>query len=348
MRDRRFSWVTAAVVGTCSLVVSPAHAQTELTASAVIQSQATLVRRVFSALASDATEKRLFDLWLADLLLTSNQGPLGPAGVEDVVAEGAFDTLRKLEASDNAEIRSLASVINARPMTELGFADATVGNAVGVDLPESVRVVLNADDYDKWHMIRTRPGLEYEVEARGCPVLKAIVVSAESRRPIAGGTTFGSRFSFIAKGAETALLRIRTPLCTNDNGISLSSGAPTFVLNAARTKDAAQPVTTRDRYRGHLLEGQEQWVRFDAKPGERYEVYATPDDRNLDTLLVVYGANGSEIASDDDGGAEYGSKLSLVSDDVETLRIRVSSIDGSGNYALMIRGMPDPRGQPPR
>src|SRR5688572_18064275 len=75
------------------LAASAARAQST-TADGIFQSQAAMIGRLFSGLAEAPASDQLFALRMADVMLAPGQGPMGAAGLEDVVATGGLEALR--------------------------------------------------------------------------------------------------------------------------------------------------------------------------------------------------------------------------------------------------------------
>src|SRR5690606_22976092 len=242
-----------------------------------------------------------------------------------------------------AEIAAAASALRTRLAAELDLSSATLSAASAIDLdtPRELRF----GEYDEWLVLETRPDLEYRVQARGCPVLRAVAVGADRRRGLGGTIAFGSRFSFTGGGTDIAFLRIRTPFCDTDGTVTLSAALPTLPLpfreSAADVRNGA-PLDVGRSYAARLDEGSQHWIRFDAAGGRRYVLMTTPDTDDVDTVLTVYDADGLvEQFSDDDRGPFFGSRIELNVSRDTTYLVKVDGLGNSvGGYELSIAARP--------
>jgi hypothetical protein len=342
---KRSLWTAGVALSIMTTLSVEAMAQDE-PAAALVQSQTALVRRIFAGLAAGTDQKQLFDLWMADLLLTSGQGPLAAVGLEDIVGDGALTLLESLERDPNQDVAAAAAALRARIVAELDLQNARLGSATAIS-PGPEGISLKLGEYDRWLVLETSQDTEYRVQVRGCPLMRAVAIRADRQRGLGGGTFFGARFVFASQQAEVAYLRVRTPFCDSSATISITAGPPTIALPLRATAAAARTgdsVAAGRTYRGMLSGTGEHWLRLDVTAGQRYLLATAPDDDKIDTVITVYESAGlKELYSDDDSGVDLGSRLEFTAARNETLLVKVHGLDGSvGGYELSVVVKPVP------
>ena len=145
----------------------------------------------------------------------------------------------------------------------------------------------------------------------------------------------------------------RTLIAENDDGGENCNARLEIPVEAGRTylfklkgydKDASGPYQIWAGLRpvtelnfgiwvpGKLRKGEEQW--FSIRPTETgHVVVETSGD--TDTCLEAYGASGSSIANDDDGGEDYNARLELFVEAHKSYRIKLSHFeDESSPYRI--------------
>lgn len=88
---------------------------------------------------------------------------------------------------------------------------------------------------------------------------------------------------------------------------------------------------------GALDPGDQDWFRVRATAGTRFVVQTSQLGGGADTLLAVWGPSGAFLASDDDSGGGYASKVELTASATGTHWVRVTHYDrtnGRGTYAI--------------
>lgn len=322
-----------AAVATFLLSAQPASPQNEQTAAA-FQSQAVVMRRVFTEVASASQQRQLFNLSVADLLLTPGQGPLGSAGLEEAVAADGLVVLTQLEKRDG-EIGKLASSLVRRIREELDFSGIPAARPVILRPGEATPI----RDYTAWMQLSVEPDMEYRVTSSDCPVIRAVAMASDRTAARGGATSFERLFSFVSSRSEVVFVRIRTPFCERGT-VAVSAVRPSLTLSSAPARVQAFPIEVGRTYRGTIAGDSEQWVKLPVERGMRYTLETRPFGR-LDTSLTAYNGDGAtSIAFDDDGGGGLGSKIDLVTEQSITATVRIRGIASTGSYELSVSARP--------
>jgi hypothetical protein len=324
--------VLLATAATTALWPRTACGQSE-TAEAVFQSQAVILQRLFADLDAGPRDRQRLDLWLADLLLTPGQGPMGAAGLEEAVVGGALASLQRLAQDPDADLAALARAVESRIRSELDV-DRVAGG------PTLAPAATDTFGADQWVTLAAEPAVEYRFDAGACPVVRAVAVAADGRRAIAGGTFFENRFTFLTDRAETIHVRIRTPLCGGAQAITVSARPPATPLRASAPRTAPERVAEGRRYVG-LLDA-ERWFLVDVRGERRYTFSATPEDTRLDPYVTLFSANGSvELGADDDSGGGLAARLEYVPREDATLLLRVHPLNSApGTFDFTVTSRP--------
>ncbi|HJX38961.1 MAG TPA: hypothetical protein VJ714_10185, partial [Anaerolineae bacterium] len=51
--------------------------------------------------------------------------------------------------------------------------------------------------------------------------------------------------------------------------------------------------------------GDQDWLYFETEPGQSYQIGTSNLGREIDTVVTLYDSEGSQLASDDDGGEDF-------------------------------------------
>lgn len=148
----------------------------------------------------------------------------------------------------------------------------------------------------------------------------------------------GSRGGF--RQTCTALLATAA-LCANLLIPSFALAAAADAYEPDNSYSTATPITVGAVAQQHTIApaGDEDWVSFSVTAGETYTLRTasgTPAE-DFDTVLDLYDSDGTTgIASDDDGGEGYYSRIEFTAEANETLYARVTGFDSgaSGAYVL--------------
>lgn len=92
---------------------------------------------------------------------------------------------------------------------------------------------------------------------------------------------------------------------------------------------------------GTLDPGDQDWFRFRGTAGTRYVLKTSALGNGADTLLTVWAPSGAFLATDDDSGGGYASRLELTASATGTHWVRVRHYDrtnGRGTYAIDVSG----------
>jgi hypothetical protein len=88
---------------------------------------------------------------------------------------------------------------------------------------------------------------------------------------------------------------------------------------------------------GFVAEGGAQGWQFQGVGGQEVTIEVTAFDQGFDPLLILYGPDGSEIGSDDDGGSNLDPLLTVTLPNDGFYTATVTSYDGSsGRYAIRL------------
>jgi hypothetical protein len=94
------------------------------------------------------------------------------------------------------------------------------------------------------------------------------------------------------------------------------------------TPEDASPIETGG-VQGHNLHvaGDQDWAYFEAEQGRSYVIETSNLGREIDTVVSLYDGTGTELASDDDGGEEFGSsRLFWVAEEGGRLYVQVRGL----------------------
>lgn len=95
--------------------------------------------------------------------------------------------------------------------------------------------------------------------------------------------------------------------------------------------------------------GDVDWFQWQALAGVDYEIKTSDLGPGSDTVLSIYREDGTTlIASDDDSGLGYASKIIWTADHTEMIYLRVNhySLSGTGTYRVEVRGSDDHCNEP--
>jgi len=156
------------------------------------------------------------------------------------------------------------------------------------------------------------------------------IVEEESATPTATKT---------AAPSTTARAETPTPGGTLAVPPTIPSGPPTAIPEEPVVPDEWEPDDTPEDaspiemggVQGHNLHvaGDQDWLYFEAEPGESYQIETSNLGREIDTVVSLYDSTGNELASDDDGGKEFGSsRLFCV-------------VEEGGRLYVQVRGLAD-------
>ncbi len=108
-----------------------------------------------------------------------------------------------------------------------------------------------------------------------------------------------------------------------DNADGAESIEPTGVARVSRVSGA----------------GDKDWFAISMVEGRAYRIAAdgAPENGLADPMLTLYTAEGTEVLSDDDGGVGLGARLSFIAPTSSTYYAAVSSFDGTGTGAYVVR-----------
>jgi M6 family metalloprotease-like protein len=155
-----------------------------------------------------------------------------------------------------------------------------------------------------------------------------------------GGGGFGSRVVYTAVGTRTLYARV-----VQCGGVGTGSYTLDLVDSdivgdlyepdnaAAQAKLIAAGSTQAHTFH---VDGDVDWVRFSATAGARYTI-ATSNLVDVDTVLYLYGSDGTTLlASDDDGGGGLSSQIVYTAVATNTLYARVVQYDGVGTGSYLL------------
>ncbi|MFN8474916.1 MAG: pre-peptidase C-terminal domain-containing protein [Anaerolineae bacterium] len=180
-----------------------------------------------------------------------------------------------------------------------------------------------------------------------------------------GGGGLASRLRWTAPTTGVYYLRVKH----NDPGVSgpttsyhlaISEGEPLDAFEPDNSAAQARPITTDGSPQSHNFtpDGDSDWVRFDAVPGEPYVIQTSNLSGDCDTVLHLYDTDGvTELTTNDDYGVGPGSRITYIFPRAGTYYARVhhyrSNRSGRGtSYSLSVtRGAqppsPTPTATPP-
>lgn len=241
---------------------------------------------------------------------------------------------------------SLSVTATAQPRDAIAASRSTRGRiAVGGEVSGTLDFASDAD----WYRIRLTGGETYRFAldssgdpALGDPLLRVLDASGEELAvDDDGGGNLNSYLEFAAPRSGDYYLEARGFTDDATGGYTLrardgdiAADASTDVtLNAEGDYRAStlSPPGDRDWYRVELSEGQTLRIALDG--GEASDSLADP-------YLILYNANGEELARDDDGGEGLNAALEYqaVSAGAHYIEVRGFSDDAAGAYALNITG----------
>ena len=146
-----------------------------------------------------------------------------------------------------------------------------------------------------------------------------------------GGTDGGSRIAWTAPDTDTYYVAVR----------SYDSGAGTYELSVVDLRErlrSALRISPGTSMEGRLVDGRnEDYYSFRADRGVYYAIEAHLLT-HPDTVMQLLDSDGHEIASDDDGGADGGSRIGWEASEDGTYYIVVSGFysDYTGSYRLTL------------
>ncbi|MBY0562710.1 MAG: PPC domain-containing protein [Hyphomonadaceae bacterium] len=279
------------------------------------------------------------------------------------------------ELASNDDFEGLNSQLEFTPRTSgpvfvqaRGLADAYTGgyslsvaasalphDAVGADRNTRGRITAGqhvdgtldfASDAD-WYRIRLVEGQTYRFTlnssgdpALGDPLLRVLNANGEELAvDDDGGGNLNSYLEFAAPRTGTYFLEARG--FTEDATGGYTLGARDGDIPADASTDAA--VSADGDYRESVLSpaGDRDWYRIELTEGQTLRIGligAEAGDALPDPYLILYGANGEELARDDDGGEGLNAALEYqaVTAGPHYIEVRGFSDDAAGRYALNI------------
>jgi hypothetical protein len=139
--------------------------------------------------------------------------------------------------------------------------------------------------------------------------------------------------------SPTARAESPTPGSTLEVPPTIPSGHPTAIPEEPVVPDEWERDDTPEHasrielggVQGHNLHvgGDQDWLYFEGEPGGSYVVETSSLGREIDTVVSLYDGTGTELASDDDGGEDFGSsRLFWV-------------VEEGGRLYVMVRGLAD-------
>ncbi len=146
-----------------------------------------------------------------------------------------------------------------------------------------------------------------------------------------GGDDLGSRLEFTASSDAPLLLRVEE--------LSGAPGAYTLRVDAReRPADVALPIAPGRSVDAVLTYGGENWWRFDGEAGTTYVLEADPRG-SVDTVMTLFeGENLVEVAENDDGGSDLGSRIEYTPQQNETFFVLIRDFDSDpGEYTMSLR-----------
>lgn len=162
-----------------------------------------------------------------------------------------------------------------------------------------------------------------------------------------------SATSIPASASPTATLQPPTPTHTRVIPLSTPPLLSTPIRRGPVAPDSWEPDDTRSdasplglgEGQTHNLhvEGDHDWVYFEAEEGSAYVIGTSDLGHEVDTVVELYDEEGNELASDDDGGEEFhASRLWWVAEAGGRLYVKIRSFSegeaGAGtNYDLSLR-----------
>lgn len=143
--------------------------------------------------------------------------------------------------------------------------------------------------------------------------------------------------------SPTARAESPTPGSTLAVPPTIPSGHPTAIPEEPVVPDEWEPDDTPEDasrielggVQGHNLHvtGDQDWAYFEAEADRSYVIETSNLGREIDTVVSLYDSTGTELASDDDGGEEFGSsRLFWV-------------VEEGGRVYVMVRGFADTEGE---
>lgn len=211
-----------------------------------------------------------------------------------------------------------------------------IDGATGLSSARPARGDLEAEDDSDYFSFRAERGVRYVIEARLISNSDTVMDLLDSdgsqiEYDDDGGSGSGSRIEWTASDNDTYYVVVRGYGGSNTGTYELS------LVDFRERLQSAVRISPGTRSESRLGENDADYYYFRADRGVYYAIEAHLLT-HPDTVIRLLDSDGHEIASDDDGGADGGSRIEWEANEDGTYYIVVSAFDSDyiGSYRLTL------------